>query len=486
MSDGPPITPRPRPALALGLLLCINLFNYIDRQNLSAVLPRIRDEFGWSYAQGGLLTSIFLISYMLFSPVFGWFGDRFSRWKLIAIGVMFWSLASGATGLATTFVMMATTRALIGLGEAAYGPAAPSLIADLYPVEKRGAKLAWFYVAIPVGSALGYMLGGHMAGTWGWRWAFYAVVPPGILLGIICLFMREPSRGLADGVTHRQARFSDYGTLVRTPSYVLCTLGMTAMTFAVGGMAVWIPTFYFERESVYQVQPATITYLSKLEQADTAKIADKVQPLVGQSFKGMDNLREALSKVLTPEEVVKWRTPIAKGSQDEKVADALLGEINYKFGLVVVVTGLAATLAGGWLGDKLRSRISGSYFFVSGAGMLIGLPAFIAAVTVPLPLGWVFVFIGVFFLFFNTGPANTILANVSHPAVRSSAYALNILIIHLFGDVASPPIVGWVGDHYSLVKGMYVLSGAIFISGVLWLWGARYLERDTALAPTRL
>jgi MFS family permease len=261
---------------------------------------------------------------------------------------------------------------------------------------------------------------------------------------------------------------------------------MTAMTFAVGGMAVWIPTFFYERESVFQVQPATIEHVRKLEEPGAAQIAERIQPLVGQSFQGMDNLRAALSGVLTRDEVMNYRAVIAKHAQDEKVGDQLLADINYQFGLVVVVTGLFATLSGGWLGDKLRPLYSGSYFLVSGIGMLFGLPAFIAAVTVPLPMGWYFVYIAVFCLFFNTGPANTILANVSHPAVRSSAFALNILIIHLFGDVASPPIVGWVADHYSLLWGMYVLSGAILISGLVWIWGARYLERDTALAPTRI
>ena len=112
---------------------------------------------------------------------------------MVAIGVILWSLASGGTGLAATFGIMLMTRALIGVGEGAYGPVAPSLISDLYPIEKRGAKLSWFYVAIPVGSALGYVFGGYVLKTLGWRWAFYLVVPPGVLLGLLCLFMREPS-----------------------------------------------------------------------------------------------------------------------------------------------------------------------------------------------------------------------------------------------------------------------------------------------------
>ena len=120
-------------------------------------------------AERGLLMSMFLVSYTLAAPLFGWLGDRAPRWRLIAVGVILWSLASGGTGLATGFVTLMLTRALIGVGEAAYGPVAPSLISDLFPVERRGGVLAWFYMAIPVGSALGFVLGGWMAARYGWR-----------------------------------------------------------------------------------------------------------------------------------------------------------------------------------------------------------------------------------------------------------------------------------------------------------------------------
>src|SRR5207249_4427111 len=122
---------------------------------------------------------------------------------------------------------------------------------DLYPVKIRGKVLAWFYAAIPVGSALGYALGGQMKNSsLGWRWAFYAVVPPGIILGLLCLFMREPPRGQADAArTSRAARFKDYLDLMRIPSYVLDTLGMTAMTFGMGALAYWMPAYLEARKA---------------------------------------------------------------------------------------------------------------------------------------------------------------------------------------------------------------------------------------------
>jgi MFS family permease len=159
------------------LLLLINMFNYIDRQVLAAVLPKIETAFlpddPDPKAKLGLLTTAFMVAYMVLAPLFGWLGDRTSRWLLAGVGVVLWSLATGASGLATGFVVLLLTRCCVGVGEAAYGPVAPGIISDLYPVSRRGSVLAWFYVAIPVGSALGFVIGGLVADTaWGWRGAF--------------------------------------------------------------------------------------------------------------------------------------------------------------------------------------------------------------------------------------------------------------------------------------------------------------------------
>ena len=254
--------PAPGARKALALLLAINLFNYIDRYVLSAAIAPIRQEFFtpddlharfWT----GTLATAFLVSYMLAAPIFGLLADRISRWKLIGGAVAVWSLASGASGLAPTFLVLLLTRMCVGIGEAAYGPAAPALISDLYPIERRGRVLSWFYMAIPVGSALGFAFGGVMVEHAHWRQAFYAVVPPGLLLALLCFWMRDPGRGASDvQPAHGEARWRDYLTLVRTPSYVLNTLGMTAMTFAVGGVAFWMP--YYIHEFRGQPHPAQI------------------------------------------------------------------------------------------------------------------------------------------------------------------------------------------------------------------------------------
>jgi MFS family permease len=474
---------------ALALLLAINLFNYIDRQMLAAVVPKIEAEFHKSKSELGLLMSMFLISYTVAAPIFGWLGDRMSRWLLVGVAVIFWSLASGATGLATTFAIMMITRALIGVGEAAYGPAAPSLISDLFPVDRRGGVLAWFYMAIPVGSALGYVLGGAMADTaLGWRWAFYLVVPPGILLGILCFLMPEPQRGASDDGTHRTPTLRDTGVLFSIPSFLLNTLAMTAMTFSIGAIAAWMPTYLYEREGTFTVTPEVLEKAqneAREESKVPQSVLNRLKPLHGQTYRGMNSFRDALARELPPEDTLKYRAALAEAARDEKAAT--LGYLSTMFGAITAVAGLLATLAGGYAGDFLRRRgVRGSYFLVSGVGMLIALPLFVIALDTPLWLGWLVIFFGVFFIFFNTGPANTALANVSPPALRASAFALNIFIIHLLGDVISPWIVGKIDDLHSLRMGLMLLAAPIGLSGAIWLIGTRYLDRDTELAPTLL
>src|SRR5262249_41885502 len=233
---------------ALALLLAINLFNYIDRYVLAAVLPTLKQEFlagdPHQNFKAGWWTSAFLMAYFLTAPIFGLLADRFSRWLLVGIGVALWSLASGWSGMATSFAMLLCTRLFVGIGEAGYGPAAPTIIADLYPLTSRGRVLAWFYVAIPVGSALGYALGGKIGDLLGWRWAFYLVVPPGLFLAAVCFFMPEPRKS-ADVGKETKPRLHDYLRLLRIRSYLLNTAAMTVMTFAIGGFSAWMPDYIF-------------------------------------------------------------------------------------------------------------------------------------------------------------------------------------------------------------------------------------------------
>jgi len=243
-----PITAR-QARRAVALLFGVNFLNYIDRYVIAAVAPRIQTDFQLNDAQLGLIGSMFMVAYMAFSPIAGVLADRFPRRFFVGGGVLVWSLATMASGLAAGYRQLLLARSMIGVGEAGFGGVAPTLISDLFPKERRGRMLAYFYVAIPVGSALGFLLGGFVGENWGWRQAFLVAGGPGLVLGLMALFMAEPPRGAGDGVAKAEHRFELRSTLAlaRTASFVHTTLGLSAMTFALGGMAYWMPTF-FHRE----------------------------------------------------------------------------------------------------------------------------------------------------------------------------------------------------------------------------------------------
>ena len=419
---------------AVALLLTINLFNYIDRYILAAVVPPLTSEFRLSDEQAGLLSSAFLYAYMLGAPLLGPLAERTSRWWIIAGSVGVWSLATGLTGYAGKFAglscgfgVLLASRILVGIGEAGYGPSAPALISDYFPIERRGKVMALFYVAIPAGSALGYVIGGQMNQWLGWRSAFYVVVIPGLVLAALASFMREPHPS-RPRQTSRASLRADGLALLRIPSYLLNTAAMTAMTFAIGGISFWIPKYMSQRLAEQQ---------------------------------GLGAL-------------------LALGNPDAlKQSTAILAEVNLKFGLIVVVAGILSTLAGSWLGDKLRPRFSGAYFSVSGVAILVAFPCTLAMLKLPFPYVWYAVFGAVFFLFFNTGPANTALANVTSPAMRSTAFAINIFFIHAFGDALSPPLIGWVKSRTSWDTAFALVSLMMLLASALWFIAARYLGKDT-------
>lgn len=233
-----------RPKTILAVLTALNLLNYLDRLVLSAVLPRIEDEFSLSHGYAGLLGTIFLVGYFLTSPVFGTLADRGRRKRLLAIGIAVWSLATAASGLARGFVELAVARAIVGVGEASYATIAPTLIDDLAPPEKKGRWLAVFYAAMPVGGALGYVTGGMIEKDYGWRAAFFVAGGPGVLLAFLCLFILEPERTLTE---KRAPLLHAWRPLTQSKLYVKGVLGYCANTFAVGGFAYWAPAFLFRR-----------------------------------------------------------------------------------------------------------------------------------------------------------------------------------------------------------------------------------------------
>lgn len=233
-----------RPYFILALLTGINFVNYLDRYVIAAVGPKVQQDLGLSDFQFGLVVNAFMIGYFITSPLFGALGDRRPRKGLISAGIAIFSLATAASGLTRSFFSMLGARFAVGVGEASYGTLAPTIIDDLSPKSQKSRWLAVFYVAIPVGSALGFLLGGQIEHLYGWRAAFFIAGLPGVLLALAVLLTKEPERREKPAP---RAAMADYRRLASIPLYRSAVIGYTAYTFALGGFAAWAPKYLYSQ-----------------------------------------------------------------------------------------------------------------------------------------------------------------------------------------------------------------------------------------------
>ena len=245
------------PFWTLFILTGLNLFNYLDRYIVSAVLTPIATEFKVGDGELGRINTIFMLGYFVTSPIFGYLGDRTSRKWLIAAGIFTWSLGTALTGYATSFAWLLGYRVLVGVGEASYATISPSVISDSFSKERRNNALTLFFVAIPVGAALGNIIGGQVAAHFGWRYAFIWAGLPGLALALVLLLFREPARGQTEGAAAEKPRPADVFKLFRLADYNLVVGGYTAYTFALGAFGVWGPTFLHRVHGVANESAAT-------------------------------------------------------------------------------------------------------------------------------------------------------------------------------------------------------------------------------------
>jgi MFS family permease len=428
---GPGIIRNPKVVLAL--LTGLNLLNYIDRYVMAAVLPKVQDDLQLSNFIGGSLWTIFLIGYFATSPIFGVLGDRADvggRKRLLAVGVSIWSVATVASGLAHGTASFVAARAAVGVGEASYATIAPTLIDDIAAPAQRGRWMATFSAALPIGSALGYVVGGAIEHSHGWRAAFFVAGGPGLLLALLCLLIAEPFR--RDSATptptptptrhNRAILLSSARSLMRLPLYRDTVLGYCAYTFAIGGFGYWAPKYLHARY-------------------------------------GMD-----------------------------------AGHASVTFGLLTVIGGFVGTVAGGWLADRWVRRqtgrnanLAGSALEVSAAdatatganlavcALGVGLAAPLVAAAIAADSARTFFVLLIpceIGLFLSNGPVNVAILRSVPPEMRATAMALAIFAIHLFGDLWSPPLIGLAADHAPMAWAMMAAPLLFAVAGFIWGRGA--------------
>ena len=246
------------PRTALALLTALNLLNYVDRSVLFAVQDLVKAEFHQSDVAFGMLTSVFFIFYMCAAPFMGPLAEKFSRKYVIIAGALIWSGATLLTAFTHDFTGLVIRHTLVGIGEASFVILSPTFVADMFPESQRGRVMGVFYLAIPVGTALGYVLGGFMGPAYGWRVPFYVGAAPGALLAFLLFFIPEPPYGQFDHVEKSPNRDTVRG-LIKNPAFLTATFGMAMMTFALGGLQVWMPTF-LHRVHGYTLEKANLLF----------------------------------------------------------------------------------------------------------------------------------------------------------------------------------------------------------------------------------
>jgi MFS transporter, Spinster family, sphingosine-1-phosphate transporter len=442
--------------LTFGILFAMNLLDYVDRWVLSAVLVDVQSEFAIDDLWAGLFFTLFLVNYSAISPVMGWLGDRTRRTRLLGIGIGLWSLATVGTGLARNYNQIALARSLLGIGEATYGVLAPTILMDLFARQKRARVMSAFYLAMPIGGALGMALGAVLAKRYGWRTSFFVVGAPGLIAALAALLLPEPIRGASEGIDlarlkeHEQAGVSRaaYRDLLLNSSYTYSVFGMAMYSFAIGGLAAFLPKF--------------LTY-----------------------YRGIEKVK----------------------------ASSILG-------VVTAVAAIVGMSAGGWLADHLAKTNPRALFVVPGVAMLGSIPFVLLGLFARQPTWiFVGVFLAEALMFINTGPCNAVIANVIAPNLRATAYAVALFAVHfVMGDIWSPPLIGYMsrlfGDpetmasvlgsalsaigavpipgpdpkspSQNLLAGLLIVVPALLLSGVVLLAGARHIPREMALMLARL
>ena len=402
----------------LVLFSLINLVNYIDRYVVAAVLEPLGADLGLNDAQRGRLTFVFVIVYMLAAPVFGALADRLHRPRLIAVGVTIWSLATMAGALVQDYTTLLIVRSFVGIGEAAYASLGPAVLSDCIPESQRARRFTWFYLAIPVGSALGYALGGVVAQYYGWRAAFPVAGLPGLILTAFLLRLADPERGALDAVkekVHLQGLGARLAAAFRTRVWLACTASYVAYTFAMGALATWAPSLLQRRFHVD------------------------------------------------------------------------IGTAGTAFGAIAVVTGILGTFIGGFVTDRGQRRWPNLGVDLSAVTLLLAAPfVFWGLHARSLPVAYTLFFVSMLLLFVNTSPVNALTVSSLPASARASGTAINVLLIHLFGDAISPELAGLrshaaqeqglsAGD--ALSHGLEIAVPAVVISGVVLFFARTRLPR---------
>ncbi len=396
---------------ALVLLTALNFVNYIDRYILPGVQEQVKREFALTDAQIGSLTLWFMVAYMAASPITGWLGDRFPRKPMIVVAALFWGSVNLLTATVHTYSSLNLRHAALGIGEASFGIFAPALLSDFYPPAQRNRVLTIFNIAIPVGAALGYLIGGIVGEHFGWRTSFVVSGIPAILIGLlIAALLKEPPRGETPApIQGREAHLRKGAvlSLLRNPAYLCSVGGYAAVTFSLGGISWWMPSFLQRIDGRSQTSAAFLM-------GGITVVAGLAGTIVGGAV------------------AQRWSRSDPRALY-----------------LVPAISALLAT-------PPALVCFFGPHLLGTRALTLPGLA------------------LAIFFIFLGTGPVNASTVNAVRPEIRATALAGQLFLIHALGDAISPRIIGTVSDHSDLSVGLGSTLITLVLGSAIFFVGARF------------
>ncbi|XP_054482172.1 protein spinster homolog 3 [Anoplopoma fimbria] len=442
--EKPAISPR-RAYVAVAVLCYINLLNYAERYTIAGVLPDIQKFFDIRDSTAALIQTVFISSFLLLAPLFGYLGDRYNRKYIMIGGLSVWLVTAAGSSLVTEsyFWLLMLLRAMVGIGEASYSTIAPTIIGDLFVGTQRSIMICVFYIFIPVGSGLGYITGAGVAALTGdWRWALRITPILGVVGLVLLVFLcPNPPRGAAEtqgeGVTGRSSYREDIKYLLKNKSYVWSTFGVTATAFLTGALAFWMPTFLSRAQVSQGVRP----------------------PCVKEPCDATDS---------------------------------------YIFGAVTVVTGILGACLGSGLSRWFGDRVPNVDPLICAVGLLGSAPCLFITIFVAsanIPTTYVFIFICEVLISLNWAVMADILLYVVIPTRRATAEALQISVGHLLGDAGSPYLVGAISDAIhkskpvtpdwsfrSLKYSLLVCPFVGILGGLFFLMSSVYIAEDRKAA----
>uniref|UniRef100_A0A8R1IDJ0 MFS domain-containing protein n=1 Tax=Caenorhabditis japonica TaxID=281687 RepID=A0A8R1IDJ0_CAEJA len=441
------------------VLFIVNLINNVDRYTIAGVLPQVQQYYKINDSMGGMIQTVFLISFMIGSPICGFLGDRFNRKYVMLGGMIIWLICVCASTFipGNMFPLFLGIRCLVGIGEASYVNICPTMISDMFTTDKRTRVYMLFYLAVPVGSGIGYIVSSNVESlTKSWQWGVRVTGVAGLAaLAALILLVEEPERGAAErlegksSVRKSTSYWKDLKTLLKCPTYVVTTFAYTTLVFVSGTLTWWMPT------------------------------------------------------------IIEYSVAWARGySSFDELPKEFKNETGIIFGLLTTAGGIVGVLLGnllaqcllyGWLGPWCKTKRA--HLIAAGCGALISAPSLFIVFMFGYKselLTWVMVAIAIIGLCFNWSLNVEVFNQIIAPERRSTAFSYVTMISHLLGDASGPYIIGSISDtiksnhidspewNYKslayasmLAPCMMVLSTILyFLAALIFVRDAKKLERE--------